>query len=353
MIASRLGAGHRTAGLDHWIRSLDATDGNVTRDDMRMWHRQHHPHRERLRGPGYFSRLGPGLISGAADDDPSGIGTYVQVGAAQGNQLLWTAPYVFPLVAAVQEACARLALVTGTGLAATIRLRLPRPVLAIAVLAVAVANTVNIAADLGSMIAAARLLVPIPQILGVIVLAIVIAAMEIALPYRRYARILRWLCLSLLAYLGVLIVAKVDWPEVIRSTAIPSLDWSKATMLALIALLGTTISPYLFFWQAAEEAEEEVGAMPDLSDSHIRAMRGDVLSGMASAVIGMFAIMASAAATLHLAGIREVDTAEEAARALQPLAGQTAGRRMTTSATFSDPALIWICWCAHRLNVER
>ena len=290
-----------------------------------MSRREHHPHRDHVRSNGYFSRLGPGLITGAADDDPSGIGTYVQVGAAQGYQLLWIAPYVLPFVAAVQETCARMALVTGTGLAATIRLRLPRPVLAIAVLAVAIANTVNIAADLGSMVAATRLLLPVPQIAGVIVLAIVVAVLEIALPYRRYARILRWLCLSLLAYLGVLVVAHVDWSAVARSTLIPSLDWTKDSMLAVIALLGTTISPYLFFWQAAEEAEVEVGRMPDLSRAHVRSMRGDVYAGMVSAVVVMFAIMASGAATLHVAGIVNVQTAQEAASALQPLAGQAAG----------------------------
>lgn len=286
--------------------------------------RRHHPNRERLLGAGYFSRLGPGIITGAADDDPSGIGTYVQVGAAQGNQLLWTAPYVFPLAFAVQEACARLALVTGTGLAATMRSRLPRPVLLVAVAALAIANTVNIAADLSSMVAAIRLIVPIPQVLGVVALATVIAVSEITISYRRYGRVLRWLCLALLAYAGVLIVSHVDWSSVLRSTFVPSLTWDKTTMLALIALLGTTISPYLFFWQAAEEAEEEQGA-PDVAVTHVRAMRGDVFAGMASGVFAMFAIMAAGAATLHVAGITNLQTAEEAALALEPLAGRAAG----------------------------
>lgn len=287
--------------------------------------RVHHPHRRRVLGAGYFSRLGPGLISGAADDDPSGIGTYVQVGAAQGNQLLWTAPAVFPLALAVQEACARLALVTGTGLASVIRERMPRWVLWVVLIAVGTANTVNIAADLGSMVAAARLLIPIPQVIGVVLLAAAIAISEIVLPYRRYARILRWLCLSLLAYVGVLVVANVDWPSVLRATFLPQLTFDRTVMLALIAIIGTTISPYLFFWQAAEEAEEEAGAPPDLSGGHVRAMRGDVTAGMLSAVVAMFAIMATGAATLHAAGITDIQTADQAALALRPLAGDAAG----------------------------
>ncbi len=287
--------------------------------------RRHHPNRDRLIGAGYFSRLGPGIITGAADDDPSGIGTYVQVGASQGNQLLWTAPYVFPLAFAVQEACARVALVTGTGLAGTIRQRMPRSVLLVAVAALAIANTVNIAADLSSMVAAIRLVVPIPQVLGVVVLATAIAISEITLSYRRYGKFLRWLCLALLAYVGVLIVAHVDWSAVIRATVIPSWSMNKSTMIAIIALLGTTISPYLFFWQAAEEVEEEAGAPPDVSGQHVRAMRGDVFAGMASGVFAMFAIMAAGAATLHVAGITNLQSAEEAAVALEPLAGKTAG----------------------------
>lgn len=291
---------------------------------MARQHR-HHPHRAGLLGAGYFRRLGPGLVSGAADDDPSGIGTYAQVGAATGNRLLWAAPALFPLAFVVQESCARLALVTGSGLAGVIKDRMPRTVLAIAVTAVAIANCVNIAADLGSMAASLQLIAPVPSTLGVITFAIVITATEILVPYHRYSKYLRWLCLSLLAYIGVLVVADVNWSDVLRTSLIPSMDFNRSTFAALIALAGTTISPYLFFWQAAEEMEAEAGQVPDVSMSHMRAMRGDVLAGMASAVIIAFAIMATAAATLHVNGIISITSAEEAASALAPLAGNASG----------------------------
>jgi NRAMP (natural resistance-associated macrophage protein)-like metal ion transporter len=217
---------------------------------------RHAPTRQKVRGTGYFRRLGPGIVTGAADDDPSGIGTYSQVGAATGNRLLWSAPALLPLAFAVQEACARLALVTGTGLAGIIRTRLPRPLLYLCVALVTIANTVNIAADLGSMAAALQLLVPVPQAIGVIGFATIIAAAEVFVPYHRYAKILRWLCLSLLAYFAVLFVAHVDWPAVAHSIVLPRMEWTKLEVAFLIALAGTTISPYLFFWQAAEEVEE-------------------------------------------------------------------------------------------------
>jgi Mn2+/Fe2+ NRAMP family transporter len=285
--------------------------------------RRHHAHRLRLRGAGYFHRLGPGIVTGAADDDPSGIGTYSQVGALQGNQLLWSAPTLLPLAAAVQESCARLGLVTGNGLAALIRERLPRPILFLAVAAVAIANSFNIAADLSSMSAALELIIPFPHLLGLLGFAATITFAEIVIPYHQYARVLRWLCLSLLAYIGVLAVAHVDWTEVIHATLLPTLNFEKVTIAALISLAGTTVSPYLFFWQAAEEVEETHGH-PDISGHHIKAMRIDVFTGMASAVIVMFAIMATAAATLHSGGITDIQTAEQAASALAPLAGQFA-----------------------------
>lgn len=269
----------------------------------------------------YFRRLGPGLVTGAADDDPSGIGTYAQVGAAQGTTLLWTAPALLPLAFVVQETCARLAIVTGSGLATLIRQRLPRPVLYVAVGAVTIANTFNIAADLSSMAAAVHMLVPIPAVVALFAFVMGITVTEILVPYRQYSRALRWLCLSLLAYVGVLIVAHVDWGEVLHSTLLPSMSFSRPVLAALLALAGTTISPYLFFWQAAEETEERTSSVPDLSRSHLRSMRGDVLAGMAAAVAVMFAIMATAATTLHVNGITTVTSAQEAASALEPLAG--------------------------------
>jgi len=283
---------------------------------------KHHPIRNSIRSQGYFNRLGPGIVTGAADDDPSGIGTYSQAGASAGYGLLWSAPWLLPLAYATQEACARLALVTGKGLAAIIKARMPRWVLVVAVLLVSIANTVNIAADLASMAAALRLIVPIDQVVGVVGFALLIAAAEILVPYHRYAKYLRWLCLSLLAYVAVLFVAQVDWQAVQTSTLTPKIDFTKSTFELLIALAGTTISPYLFFWQAAEEVEEGDG---NVDRTHIRAMRGDVFSGMATGVFIMFAIMATTAATLHAQGITTINSAEDAALALTPIAGKFAG----------------------------
>lgn len=300
-----------------------------------------HERKKHARKPNpYLHRLGPGIVTGAADDDPSGIGTYSQAGASVGYSMLWSAPWLLPLAFATQEACARLALVTGKGLAAIIKARMPRPVLLLAVLLVAVANTVNIAADLASMAAALRLIVPIDQIVGVIGFAILLGVSEIVVPYHRYAKVLRWLCLSLLAYVAVLFVAQVDWAEVASSTFLPRIDVNKTTFELLIALAGTTISPYLFFWQAAEEVEE-LGPRgratatlrrhhPSargiaIERNHIAAMRGDVFSGMLTGVFIMFAIMATTAATLHASGITNIASAEDAAAALRPIAGDFAG----------------------------
>jgi NRAMP (natural resistance-associated macrophage protein)-like metal ion transporter len=294
-------------------------------------HLRHHPTKQLFRGKGYFARLGPGIVTGAADDDPSGIGTYSQVGAATGNRLLWSGPLLFPLAFAVQEACARLALVTGRGLAGIIRDRLPKPVLYLCVALVAIANTVNIAADLGSMAAALQLLVPVPQIVGVVALAVLITLAEVYVPYHRYAKILRWLCVSLLAYVAVMFVATVNWPMVAESIVVPRLEWGRSDIAFLIALAGTTISPYLFFWQSAEEVEQRAveqrlaARQTPVTAQHIRAMRGDVFAGMATGVFVMMAIMITAAATLHASGITDVQTAEQAAAALTPIAGPYAG----------------------------
>lgn len=273
----------------------------------------------------FFRRLGPGIVTGAADDDPSGIGTYTSVGATAGYGFLWSALWLLPFAFAVQEACARLALVTGKGLAAIIKTRMPRSVLVLAVLLVAVANTVNIAANLSIMSAALGLLVPIEQWVGVLLFAIVLGVTEIFIPYHRYAKVLRWLCLSLLAYVAVLFVAQVDWQQVALSTLIPSFDFSRLSFELLIALAGTTISPYLFFWQAAEEVEENKGVkMRRVRLSNLQAMRGDVFAGMFTGVFIMFAIMATSAATLNAQGLTQVASAADAALALKPIAGEWA-----------------------------
>ena len=287
--------------------------------------RVHHPRRVSLRGHGYFKRLGPGIVTGAADDDPSGIGTYSQVGAAQGLSLLWMAPFLLPLAVGVQESTARLGLVTGKGLGTLIRERFPRWVLVGAVVLLASANTLNIAADLASMGAAVRLLAPVPASVGVVVFAVMMAAAEVIVPYHRYSRVLRWFALSLVAYVLVLAVVNVDWSKVAARTFVPRFHFDAANMIALTAIAGTTISPYLFFWQASEEVEErDDGPTTPVDRPHLVAMRVDVWTGMFSGVVAMFAIMCTAAVTLGASGPVNIGTAEQAAKALEPLAGSFA-----------------------------
>jgi len=281
---------------------------------MRLLELPHHPHRRRLRGHGYFKRLGPGIVTGAADDDPSGIGTYSQVGAAFGFGLLWTTLATLPLAVAVQEATARLGLVTGKGLAALIRERFARPVLVGAVVLVAVANTFNIGADIGSMAAATGLLVPVPYAVATVAFAMVMVVLEVAVPYHRYARVLRWLALSLLAYVGVLVVVKVDWADALAHTVVPRAHADRASLAALLAVFGTTISPYLFFWQAGEEIEEQAERHDLVDRDHLAAMRLDVAAGMGSGVGVMFAIMTTAAVTLGAHGPVQVSTASRPPR---------------------------------------
>lgn len=289
--------------------------------------RRHHPTRRRLRGHGYFKRLGPGFVTGAADDDPSGIGTYSQVGAAFGLGLTWSALFVGPLAVAVQETAARLGLVTGQGLGVLIRRRFPRVIVVLAVLLVAIANTFNVAADMQAMGAATRLIVPIPRSVLIVGFGAVMIGLEVLLPYHRYSKVLRWLALSLGAYVLVLFMVNVDWLEVLRNTLIPTLDGSRGELIALIAVFGTTVSPYLFFWQAGEEVEEETERheTPAVEARHLSAMRVDVIGGMSSAVFVAFAIIVAAALTLHPAGITRIDTAAQAAEALKPIAGDLAG----------------------------
>lgn len=273
----------------------------------------------------YLKRLGPGIVTGAADDDPSGIGTYTSVGASAGYGFLWSALWLLPFAYAIQESCARLAFVTGQGLASIIKSRMPRWVLVLAVLLVAIANTVNIAANLSIMSAALGLLVPIENWAGVVMFALVLGFTEIVIPYHRYAKALRWLCLSLLSYVAVLFVAEVNWQKVAISTFIPSFDFSKLSFELLIALAGTTISPYLFFWQAAEEVEGHNHVkLRRVRASELNGMRGDVFAGMFTGVFIMFSIMATAAATLNVQGITQVASAADAALALKPIAGEFA-----------------------------
>ena len=283
-----------------------------------------------LHGFGYFRRLGPGFVTGAADDDPAGIGTYSQVGAAFGYNLLWTALISLPLASAVQETAARLGLASGRGLMALIRARFARPVLWFAAALVVGANAFNIGADLGSMAEAFRLLIPLPFALLVISLAGMILLLEVFVSYERYSLILRWLALSIFAYVVELLVVNVSWSDV-AAGLIPSFQPTLASVEALVAIFGTTISPYLFVWQAGEEVEERRAHHIRRVDApQLRRMRIDVVSGMSAGVLVMFAIMVSAASTLGAHGANDVQSAEEAARALEPIAGRFASLLFAT-----------------------
>jgi NRAMP (natural resistance-associated macrophage protein)-like metal ion transporter len=282
---------------------------------------RHHPGRAELRGFGYFRQAGPGLITGAADDDPAGIGTYSQIGAAFRFDLVWTAPLSLPLASAVQETSARLGLTTGRGLMSLIKERFPAWVMWIAVVLVVGANVFNIGADLGSMAEASRLLVPIPFAVLVIAIAGVILLLEVFVSYERYSLILRWLALSILAYVIELFVIDVDWGAV-AAGLVPSFQANAAFVEGLVAIFGTTISPYLFLWQAGEEVEErKAGKIRRIDRRQLTAMRVDVFSGMTAGVVVMFAIMVTAASTLGAQGVTQIETAAQAAKALEPIAG--------------------------------
>lgn len=260
-------------------------------------------------------------MTGAADDDPAGIGTYSQVGASFRFGLGWTALVSLPLASAVQETAARLGLASGRGLVALIKERFPRPVMWAAVGLVATANTFNIGADLGSMAEAFRLLVPLPFEPLVVAVAAVILVLEVFVSYERYSLILRWLAFSIFAYVVELLVVDVDWSAVVAGL-VPTFQVSGAFVEALVAIFGTTISPYLFLWQAGEEMEEKrAKKIGHVTTTQIRAMRVDIISGMTAGVVVMFAIMVTSGSTLGARGGIQVETASQAARALKPLAG--------------------------------
>jgi NRAMP (natural resistance-associated macrophage protein)-like metal ion transporter len=275
----------------------------------------------------FFGKLGPGLITGAADDDPSGISTYSVAGASFGYLPLWTALVSFPLMTAVQLMCARLGMVTGLGLAGIIRRRYSRWVLWLACALLVVANVINIAADLGGMAAATRMVTGAPAGLTVPIYGASIVAMLMWSSYRAIARVFKWLTLVLLAYVVTAFVADVDWRLAAYAALIPHVELSRAFFSLLVAILGTTISPYLFFWQAAQEVEEERAMGRDLSHrrgataGELSAARTDVVAGMFASNAIMFFIILTTAATLHSRGQTSITTAEQAAEALRPVAG--------------------------------
>jgi NRAMP (natural resistance-associated macrophage protein)-like metal ion transporter len=283
----------------------------------------------------FFSNLGPGLITGAADDDPSGISTYSVAGATFGYLPLWTAVVSFPLMAAIQLMCARLGLVTGLGLAGVIRRRYSRWVLWAACALLVFANVINIAADLGGMGEATAMVTGAPVALSVPIFGIAIVASLMWSSYRTIARLFKWLTLVLLAYVVTAFVAHADWRTALYLTIVPHVEWSRSFFSVLVAILGTTISPYLFFWQAAQEVEEERAMGRNLARrrgataSELTACRQDVFAGMFASNAIMYFIILTTAATLHAHGRTSISTAAEAAEALRPLAGAGASALFT------------------------
>jgi len=281
------------------------------------------------RSPGEV--LGPGLVTGAADDDPSGVGTYSQVGAQFGFGLAWTLFFGYPLLASIQAICARIGATTGKGIAQNLRQHYSPWLLRVVVLLLLVANVINLGADLGAMGAVLALVIPGPVLLYTAGFALLSVLLEVFLSYSQYARILKWATLSLFAYVGVLFVVDVPWGEALRGVLIPSFTFDRDHAMALVAIFGTTISPYLFFWQAGQEVEEQHRRhVKPLYISHRRAgielkrIRTDTLVGMGfSHLVALFIVIATAA-TLHANGIRDIESAAQAAEALRPIAGDFA-----------------------------
>ena len=277
-----------------------------------------------------FAVLGPGLITGAADDDPSGISTYSVAGAVYGYATLWIALLTFPLMAAIQLMCARLGMVTGTGLAAAVRIYYPRWVLWGACSILVVANVINIGADLGGMAEATQLITGIRPLVWIPVYAFLIIGLLFWSSYKVIAKIFKWLTLVLFAYVLASFYAHVDWRHALAVTFVPHLEWSRGFLAVLVAILGTTISPYLFFWQAAEEVEEEraKGRTPEqckgATRAELRTARADTIAGMLFSNLIMYFIILTTAATLHAHGQTDITTARQAAEALRPLAGNGA-----------------------------
>jgi NRAMP (natural resistance-associated macrophage protein)-like metal ion transporter len=278
----------------------------------------------------FLKILGPGFVTGAADDDPSGIGTYSQTGAQFGYTQLWTALFSFPFMVVVQEMCGRIGLVTGHGLSNVIRTNYSKKVLFSCVGLLFIANTVNIGADLGAMAATGQLLVGAPFLVWLLAITALTLFLEIRVPYPSYARLLKYLGLSLFAYIIVAFIVKQPWQHIAIETIVPKFTLSKVYLLNIVAILGTTISPYLFFWEADQEAEEDIlqhrvrrygKGIPKLQAGDVKEMRVDNLIGMLFSNVVMFFIIVTTASTLGAHGIKSITTADQAAEALRPLAG--------------------------------
>jgi NRAMP (natural resistance-associated macrophage protein)-like metal ion transporter len=281
---------------------------------------------------GFIRRIGPGFITGAADDDPSGVATYSIAGAQYGYKMSWMSVFLVPSMVAVQEMCGRVGMITGRGLAAVIRTYHSKKLMWFAVALLAVANTINIGADLGIMAASLQMLLGLPYYFWLLVVAVGIILLEVKVSYKRYSQALKWLGMSLLVYVITAFIVKQDWSAVAMATLIPHIDFNMGYLLTMVGFLGTTISPYLFFWQASEEVEEEIAERkiadfdikPAVTHREVRNMGIDTKVGMIFSEMVTFFIILTTAATLNKNGIFSIETPQEAALALKPLAGNFA-----------------------------
>lgn len=281
---------------------------------------------------GWLKKLGPGLITGAADDDPSGIATYSQAGAQFGFNMLWTLLFTYPLMVGIQVVSARIGRVTGHGLATNIRRHYPRWLLYAIVGLLLVANTINIGADLAAMGDATQLVLGGTAHWYAVGYGVLSALLQVFIPYRRYVRLLKWLTLALLAYVGTVFVVNVPWSQLLAKTLLPSLSWQPAYLTTIVAVFGTTISPYLFFWQASQEVEDmrvdpqarPLKAYPEDARGAFKRIQVDTWFGMGFSNLVAFFIMLTTAVTLHAHGLTSIQTSAQAAQALRPIAGDFA-----------------------------
>ncbi|MBS0223328.1 MAG: divalent metal cation transporter [Proteobacteria bacterium] len=280
----------------------------------------------------FTGRLGPGVVTGAADDDPSGIATYSQAGAQQGVGLLWTVVVTWPMMVAVQSVSGRIGRVTGRGLAANMLAVLPRPVVTGLVALLFLANTINIGADLSAMGAAVNLMVGGSRHLYTLLFALGTLLAVVIIPYHRYVAVLRWLTFSLFAYVGVIFTVHIDWHAVATGAVLPRFDRSGESYMLIVAIFGTTISPYLFFWQSSQEVEEEeadpqaapLTRRPDQAHGELARIGWETMVGMTASNLVAFFIILTTAVTLHASGHTDIQTSEQAAQALRPIAGNAA-----------------------------
>jgi NRAMP (natural resistance-associated macrophage protein)-like metal ion transporter len=280
----------------------------------------------------WLQKLGPGLITGAADDDPSGIATYSQAGAQFGFNMLWTVLFTYPLMVGIQVVSARIGRVTGHGLATNIRRHYPAWLLYSVVGLLLIANTINIAADISAMGEALNLIVGGPAQMYAVVFGVMSLALQVFIPYKRYVRVLKWLTLALLSYVATVFVVHIPWSQVLIKTLAPDLSWKPEYITTVVAVFGTTISPYLFFWQASQEVEDQVADVqakpliraPEQATANLKRIKVDTFLGMGFSNLVAFCIILTTAVTLNVNGITNIQTSSQAATALRPFAGSFA-----------------------------